>query len=102
MMARLLRRYLRSGGSTNWFTKEGFPPKLQPLRRLNRLMAREPWEITPEIIEEILDNEQLHWTRSELARYVQIMAFTHMDSTVALSMGLQPEEEAPLHEFNML
>jgi hypothetical protein len=75
--------------------------RLRVLLGLNRLMARAPWEITPEVIEEILGNQQIYWTRSELARYIQIMAFTHQNSIIALSMGLRPEEESLLKEFGM-
>jgi hypothetical protein len=51
MMARYIRHYLRTGGSKDWFKPEHFPPKFQLLGPLNRMMARSPWDITPEMIE---------------------------------------------------
>jgi hypothetical protein len=49
-----------------------------------------------------LESEQGQpWNRSELARYVQIMAFAHQNSTIALSVGLVPEEDTYLDRFNM-
>ena len=82
--------YLKSGGETEWFTEEKFPPKFRVIGRLNRIMARAPWEIKAEIIEDILENEQVHWSSSELAFYVQIIAFAHQNSIIALSTGLLP------------
>jgi len=47
MMCRYLKMYLKSGGQTEWFTQEKYPPKLAMLSRLNSLMARSPWDIVP-------------------------------------------------------
>jgi hypothetical protein len=54
MMNRFLKQFLKYGGQTKWFTTHSYPQKLGMLSRLNRLMARAPWEINPEIIEDIL------------------------------------------------
>lgn len=50
IMARMLRNYLRSGGPTEWFLQDRLPQKFKTLQNLNRLMARAPWEITPDTI----------------------------------------------------
>ena len=56
MMNRYLKLYLKSGGQTEWFTQQHFPTKLGMLGTINRFMARAPWEINAEMIEEILEN----------------------------------------------
>jgi len=51
-------------------------------------MARAPWEITPEMIESILENGSYHWSQKDLALCIQIFAFAHEMSTIALGVGL--------------
>lgn len=58
------------------------------------------WEITNEMIVDILENESFKWSINELALIVQILAFAHNDSTIALALGLLPEENEQ-HELNL-
>ena len=53
MMVRYLKLYLKFGGSMEWFTIQKYPPKLKMLGKLNRMMARAPWEVTSDLIEEL-------------------------------------------------
>jgi hypothetical protein len=59
------------------------------------------WEITPDMILEIMENESFRWSVNELAIIVQIIAFAHNDSTIALALGLLPEETTLLSELNL-
>lgn len=59
-------------------------------------MARAPWEITPEMIEDILENGTYHWSKNELALCIQILAFAHEMSTIALGVGLLAEDQTTL------
>jgi hypothetical protein len=46
MMARYLKRYLKSGGELSWLTKGSYPNKLKHILKLNRKMSHSVWEIT--------------------------------------------------------
>lgn len=60
--------------------------KLRKVLMVNRILARSVWEISPELISEIVENPQV--THNELSLFVQILAFAHQQSTIALAMGL--------------
>lgn len=101
MMARYLKRFFRSGGELEWLTKGTFPKKLKKILTLNRAMSHAPWQISPDLIIDILENESFRWSINELALIVQILAFAHHDATIALALGLQPEETERLAEINL-
>jgi hypothetical protein len=63
-MARMLKRFLKEGGLMEWFVEGKYPQKYKLLLTLNRYMARAPWEITAEMVEEILENGSYHWNKS--------------------------------------
>lgn len=50
MMARFLKLYYKSGGEKHWLDTQGPPPKLATLARINRMMARAPWDIGTDIV----------------------------------------------------
>lgn len=68
---------------------------------LNRYLSRAPWEITEEMIEEILENGNYHWSKNELAICIQIMTFSHSMSTIALGVGLLVEDLPLLNLLNL-
>lgn len=90
VMARMLKRFLKEGGLTEWVNEAKFPPKYKLLLKVNRYLARAPWEIGSEMMEEILENTSYHWSKSELALCLQVMAFAQAMSTIALGVGLLP------------
>jgi hypothetical protein len=53
------------------------------------------------MILEILENESFQWSINELALIIQILAFAHNDSTIALALGLIPEAEELPDELNL-
>lgn len=85
----------------NWLEECKFPQKYKLILPLNRYMARAPWEITPEMIEEILENGSYHWSKNELTLCIQIFAFSHEMSTIALGVGLLPEDQTTLSLLNL-
>jgi hypothetical protein len=64
IMARMLKRFLKEGGLMEWVLEGKFPQKYKLILTLNRYMARAPWEVTPEMIEEILENSTYHWSKN--------------------------------------
>jgi len=64
-------------------------------------MARAPWEMTPEMMESILENGSYHWSQKDLAICIQIFAFAHEMSTIALGVGLLAEDPSALTQLNL-
>lgn len=64
VMARMLKRFLKEGGLMEWVLEGKFPHKYKLILNLNRYMARAPWEITPEMIEDLLENGTYHWSKN--------------------------------------
>lgn len=64
VMARMIKRFLKEGGLMEWVEEGKYPQKYKSILTLNRYMARAPWEITPEMIEEILENGTYHWSKN--------------------------------------
>ena len=50
VMARMIKKFLKEGGSIKWITEAKYPVKYRHIFEINRLMARAPWDITPEMI----------------------------------------------------
>lgn len=55
-------------------------------------MSHSAWEITHHMVTNILEDENYRWNLNELALITQIIAFAGHDSTIALAMGLLPED----------
>ncbi len=101
MMARYLRGFFRAGGDAEWLTEGGFPQRLQPVLRLNRKMSHYVWEVNSETMTDVLENEDFRWSANDLALFVQVIAFAHNDSTLALALGLLPEDTTLLSDFKL-
>lgn len=101
VMARMLKRFLKEGGLMEWVLEGKFPHKYKLLLTLNRYLARAPWEITEEMMEEILENSNYHWSKTELAICIQVMTFSHSMSTIALGVGLLAEDQSLLNLLNL-
>lgn len=52
-------------------------------------------------MEEILENSNYHWSKTELAICIQVMAFSHSMSTIALGVGLLAEDQSLLNLLNL-
>lgn len=92
MMARYLKKYFRSGGDLEWISQGKYPKKLESILVLVHKMSHSVWEINHSTITDILEDENYHWNLNELALITQIIAFAGHDSTIALAMGLLPED----------
>ena len=61
MMARYLKKYFRSGGALEWISEGRYPKKLRPILRLVHKMSDSVWEISHNMIIDILEDENYHW-----------------------------------------
>jgi hypothetical protein len=57
--------------------------------------------VSPETITDVLENEDFRWSANELALFLQIIAFAHNDATLALALGLIPEDTSLLSDFKL-
>lgn len=101
MLARYLRQFKAAGGDPTWLSHRKYPPKYRLLLPLNRALARAPWEISEEQVADLLLNSGCHWSRSELALCVEILAFAHQNCGIALAMGLLPEHALQTHPLDL-
>lgn len=101
VMARMVRKFLRAGGDLEWLREGSFPAKYRMILPLNRLMGRAPWEIDDQLLEGILENGAVHWSKNELALCIQVLAFAHQLSTIALAVGLEVEDPVTLQFLNL-
>lgn len=53
------------------------------------------------MILDILEDPSFRWSINELAVIIQILAFAHNDATIALALGLLPEEPQLLTELSL-
>ena len=100
MMVRYFRHFQSAGGDNEWVASGKYPQKYKCLLRLNRLMAKALWLVDDEHFTEIIENSGYQWSKTELALYIEIMAYAHQTATIALAMGLLPEE--PLSHCDFL
>jgi sestrin len=93
------KEFLCNGGDPAWIEGgiQRLPVKILNLLTINKLLAHQPWLVTPEHMKTLLRGTD-SWSVSELAHAVVVMAHFHSLSSFALGCGLTPEIDTS-HEF---
>jgi hypothetical protein len=100
MMVRYYNHFKAAGGDLRWISEAKYPSKYRAILELNRILAKAVWEISEDFMIELCENSGFPWSKSEIAIILEILAFSHQNSTIALALGLNCED--PIEKLDLL
>lgn len=83
--------FLKQQGNKTWLQGLDYiPAKLRALSTINKILAHQPWLLSPDHIETLLKGED-NWSLSELVQAIVILVHTHSLCSFVYGCGITPE-----------
>lgn len=83
--------FLKQQGEKTWLQGLDYiPAKLRALSAINKILAHQPWLLSPGHIETLLKGED-NWSLSELVQAIVILVHTHSLCSFVYGCGITPE-----------
>ncbi|KAL9969198.1 hypothetical protein ACROYT_G021386 [Oculina patagonica] len=83
--------FLKQQGNKTWLQGLDYiPPKLKALCEINKILAHQPWLLSPSHIEKLLKGQD-NWSLSELVQAIVILVHTHSLCSFVYGCGITPE-----------
>lgn len=83
--------FCKRQGDKEWLQGiEKIPAKLRALCEINKLLAHQPWLLSPAHMEKLLKGQD-HWSLSELVQAIVILIHTHTLCGFVYGCGITPE-----------
>lgn len=83
--------FLKQQGDKTWLQGLDYiPAKLRALSTINKILAHQPWLLSPDHIETLLKGQD-NWSLSELVQAIVILVHTHSLCSFVYGCGITPE-----------